>query len=198
MLRGYLANAAKVRSQGIEWDISVRPSPRFNAYLNGTTTDAVYRRFVDAPCPPELSGGGTGTPVALPGVPGNSPANCNISGQRLPGVSTWSLSYGAEGNLPATLFGKQGEVYLGADGSARTRFSSNPSPSAYTWVPGYALTNFRLGFRTDAGFNLFGWVRNAFDVNYFEQLAMPSGNTGLIVGNPGDPRTWGATIKVEF
>ncbi len=56
----------------------------------------------------------------------------------------------------------------------------------------------RLGFRTDAGLNLFAWVRNLFDVKYFEQLAVPSGNTGLIVGSPGDQRTWGGTIKVEF
>ncbi len=198
VLRGYLANAEKVRTQGIEWDLSVRPSERFNAYVNGAYTDATYVRFVDAPCPPELSGGGSGTPVAAAGVPGNSPANCDISGARLPGVSKWSFSWGAEGNVPARLLGQEGEFYLGVDGSYRSNFSSNPSPSAYTWVDGYALTNLRLGFRTDGGLNVFGWVRNAFNVNYFEQLAVPSGNTGLIVGSPGDPRTWGGTIKVEF
>lgn len=198
VLRGYLANAEKVRTQGIEWDLSVRPSERFNAYVNGAYTDATYVRFVDAPCPPELSGGGSGTPIAAAGVPGNSPANCDISGQRLPGVSKWAFSWGAEGNVPARLLGQEGEIYLGIDGSYRSNFSSNPSPSAYTWVDGYALTNLRLGFRTDSGLNLFGWVRNAFNVNYFEQLAVPSGNTGLIVGSPGDPHTWGGTIKVEF
>lgn len=198
VLRGYLANAEKVRTQGIEWDFSIRPSRRFNAYLNGAYTDATYRKFVDAPCPPELSGGGTGTPIAAPGVSGNSPANCDISGQRLPGVSKWSFSYGAEGNVPASLLGKNGEIYLGVDGSSRTGFSSNPSPSAYTWVDGYTLTNLRLGFRTDDGLNVFGWVRNAFGVDYFEQLAVPSGNTGLIVGSLGDPRTFGGTIKIEF
>ena len=183
VLRGYLANAEKSRTQGIEWDLSIRPSERFNAYVNGTYTDATYVRFVDAPCPPELSGGAS------------SPANCDISGQRLPGVSKWAFSWGAEGNLPAELLGQQGEVYLGVDGSYRSEFSSNPSPSVYTWVDGYALTNLRLGFRTREGFDVFGWVRNAFAVDYFEQLAVPSGNTGLIVGSPGDPRTWGGTIK---
>lgn len=198
VLRGYLANAEQVRSQGFEWDFSVRPSERFNAYVNGSYTDATYRRFVDAPCPPELSGGGTGTPLAAPGVPGNSPANCDISGQRLPGVSKWSLSYGAEVNAPVRLLGKPGVAYLGFDGNYRTDFSSNPTPSAYTWVGGYALTNFRAGFRSESGLDIYGWVRNAFDVDYFEQLAVPSGNTGLIVGQPGDPRTWGVTVKVEF
>ena len=89
-------------------------------------------------------------------------------------------------------------MYLGYDGNLRSKFSSNPTPSAYTWVKGYSLSNFRLGFRTDAGFDVFGWVRNAFKEKYFEQLSVPSGNTGLIVGQPGDPRTWGATIKARF
>ena len=55
-----------------------------------------------------------------------------------------------------------------------------------------------LGFRSDEGFNLFVWARNAFDEQYFEQLQVPSGNTGLIVGNPGDPRTYGLTVAAEF
>ncbi|MBN8500780.1 MAG: TonB-dependent receptor [Sphingomonadales bacterium] len=198
VLRGYLANAQQARTQGVEFDLSVRPNQRFNTYVNGAYTDATYVRFSDAPCPPELSGGGTGTPIAAPGVAGNSPANCDISGQRLPGVSKWSFSWGAEANARANVLGQAGEVYLGYEGSTRSGFSSNPTPSIYTWVNGYTLSNFRFGFRTDKGLNLFAWVRNAFDVDYFDQLAVPSGNTGLIVGSPGDPRTWGGTIKIEF
>lgn len=197
-VRGYLANADRVRTQGVEWDISVRPSERFNAYLNGAYTDATYRKFVDAPCPPELSGGGTGAVIAPPGVPGNSPANCDISGQVLPGVSKWAISWGAEANLPVDFLGKEGQAYAGFDGSFRSDFSSNPSPSAYTWVDGYWLANFRLGYRTDDGFDIFGWVRNAFNEDYFEMLSVPSGNTGLIAGQTGDPRTWGATIRAAF
>ena len=184
--RGYLANAQKVRTQGFEAEFSLRPTERFNTYLSAAYTDAKYVRFTGAPCPPELSGGTA------------SPASCDISGQRLPGVSRLSLSYGAEGNVPATLLGKQGQVYLGVDGNYRSGFSSNPSPSAYTNVKGYALTNFRLGFRDDSGFNVFGWVRNAFDTHYFELLQVAPGSTGLIAGNLGDPRTYGLTIKAEF
>ncbi len=198
-LRGYVDNAGLVRTQGFEWDASWRPSPRFNAYVNGSYTDAKYVRFINAPCPPELAGGGSGTPIGAPGAAGsNSPANCDISGQVLPGISKWSLSYGAEGNLPAKLLGQNGEVYLGVEGNYRSRFSSNASPSNYTSIEGYGLTNFRLGFRTRQGFNLFGWVRNAFDVHYFELLQVAPGSTGLIVGSLGDPRTFGGTIKLEF
>ncbi|TCM18473.1 iron complex outermembrane receptor protein [Novosphingobium sp. PhB165] len=202
VLRGYLANAQEVRSQGVEWDFSVRPSERFNAYLNGSYTDATYRKFTDAPCPPELSGGTTVTGTQTPGAAGVpdslSPANCNISGQRLPGVSKWTLSFGFEANTPITLLKQEGEVYFGYDGSYRSNFSSNPSPSAYTWVDGYSLSNFRLGFRTEKGFDIYAWVRNAFDQNYIDQLFVGPGNTGLIAGLPGDPRTWGGTIRYNF
>lgn len=198
VLRGYLANAEKVRTQGLEVDFSLRPSERFNVYLNGTHVDAKYNRFSDAPCPPELSGGGTGAPIAAPGAPGNSPANCDISGQRIPGVSKWSFSYGGEVNAPTTIFGRKGQIYVGVDGNYRTGFSSNPTPSIYTNIDGYALTNYRVGFRTDSGLNIFGYVRNLFDVDYFEQLAVPSGNTGLIVGQPGDPRTYGLILAVTY
>ena len=198
VLRGYLANAEKVRTQGVEVDFSLRPSDRFNAYLNGTYVDAKYNRFSDAPCPPELSGGGAGTPIASPGIPGNSPANCDISGRRIPGVSKWSFSYGGEVNKPTSIFGRDGQIYIGVDGNYRTGFSSNPTPSVYTNIDGYALTNYRVGFRTDRGLNIFGYVRNLFDVDYFEQLAVPSGNTGLIVGQPGDPRTFGLTVAITF
>jgi iron complex outermembrane recepter protein len=196
--RGYLANAEKVRTQGFESDVSVRPSDRFQLYSNVSYADAQYVTFTGAPCPPELSGGGSATPVAAPGTPGNSPASCDISGQPLAGVSKWSLSFGAEANLPTTLLGEAGQVYLGYDGNARTRFSSNPSPSAYSWIKGYAISNLRLGFRTEEGADAFVWVRNAFDAQYFEMLSIAPGSTGLIAGQLGDPRTWGGTVKFRF
>jgi iron complex outermembrane receptor protein len=202
VLRGYLANADRVRTKGVEVDFSVRPSERFTAYANAAYTDAKYVRFVDAPCPPELAGGtvaGAGQTPGAPGVPGSlSPANCDISGQRLPGISEWAFSYGAEVNQPATLFGEGGEVYFGVDGNYRSELSSNPSPSIYTWIDDYALTSFRVGFRADNGLNIYAWVRNAFDVEYFDQLTFGPSNTGLIAGFVGDPRTWGGTIRYEF
>ena len=179
VLRGYLANAGQVRTRGIELDSAFRPSTGLNLYVNAAYTDAKYIRFTNAPCPPELSGGS------------NSPPFCDISGQRLPGVSKWAFSYGAEYNWPVGA----GQVYVGYDGSYRSDFSSNPSPSAYMNVDGYSLSNFRLGYRKGDKLNVFAWVRNAFDRNYYELLATQSGSTGLIVGQPGDPRTFGLTVS---
>ncbi|MDQ0250780.1 iron complex outermembrane receptor protein [Sphingomonas kyeonggiensis] len=203
VIRGYLANAGKVRSRGFEWDASFRPSRQANFYFNGAYTDAKYVDFKNAPCPPELSGGTalsvdangnlSGTPSA-PGTPGgNSRPYCDISGQVLPGISKWSLSWGGEVRQPVG----DGDVYLGYDGSWRSKFSSNPSQSAYTWIDAYSLSNVRLGWKR-ADFNIYGWVRNVFDKQYFELLSVQSGSTGLIVGQPGDPRTYGLTVSKTF
>ena len=202
VIRGYLANAGEVRTQGIEIDSAFRPTARLNVYANAAYTDAKYVRFVDAPCPPELSGGAAATatnPASPAGTPGGySPANCDISGQRLPGVSKWAFSYGAEYNLPARVGGLDGQLYLGYDGNYRSTFSSNPSPSAYTQIKGYALSNVRAGFKAERSWNVFAWLRNAFDQEYYDVLALQGGNTGLIVGQPGDPRTYGVTVSRAF
>jgi len=202
VLRGYLANAGKVRTRGIEIDTAFRPTSRLSLYANGAFTDARYVRFVDAPCPPELAGGAAATaanPASRPATPGGfSPANCDISGQRLPGVSKWAFSYGAEYSLPVRIGGKNGQFYIGYDGSYRSNFSSNPSPSIYTEVAGYAISNFRIGVKARDDWNAFAWVRNAFDQNYFDLLALQSSNTGLVVGQPGDPRTYGVTLSKRF
>ncbi|HEU0133619.1 MAG TPA: TonB-dependent receptor [Allosphingosinicella sp.] len=202
VLRGYLANAEKVRVRGLEADFSIRPARGLSLYASGAFTDHEYVRFVDAPCPPELAGGAAASaanPASPPGTPGGfSPANCDISGQWLPGISKWAFSFGGEYGLPAKLLGRSGEVYAGADASYRSRFSSNPSRSAYTDIEGYALASFRLGFRTDDGWNSFAWVRNAFDSKYYDVLATQSGSTGLVVGQPGDLPTWGVTVQKRF
>jgi iron complex outermembrane recepter protein len=202
VLRGYLANAEAVRVRGIEADANWRDGDGLSLYARGAWTDAEYRRFADAPCPPELSGGTVATGTQVPGaagVPGAlSPANCDISGQDLPGVSKWSASWGAEYQLPSALLGLTGSWFAGYDGSYRSGFSSNPTPSIYTGVAGYSLHNFRAGFRADNGVEIYGWARNAFDQDYIEQLAVPSGNTGLIVGQPGDPATYGMTVRLTI
>lgn len=201
VIRGYLATANRARSRGVELDSNARPIRGLSIYLNGTFTDATYVDFPNAPCPPELSGGKTASaahPPSAPGTPGGySPASCDISGQRLPGVSRWSASYGFEYSaaLPFT-GGPSG--FIGADGSYRSTFSSNPSRSLYTDIGGYALASFRAGVRTADGWEVYAWVRNAFNRDYLQFLSTQSGNTGLIVGQPGDPRTYGVTVRVSL
>ena len=193
IVRGYLANA-NVRIQGVEGELSVRPSDRFTAYLNFAYNEGKFTRFPDAPIPPECTG--------ITAATVNVPANCvgtlqgfkDISGARFPGVSKWALAWGGEFNLP---LGK-GEAYVGADASYRSSFSSNATPSPYFIVDAYAIANIRAGYRIGNDLNVFGWVKNLTGTNYFEFLSNQPGNNGLVVGQLGDPRTFGFTFAKRF
>jgi iron complex outermembrane receptor protein len=183
VLRGYLASVEKVRVRGLELDLAARVNDYFSMTANGAFTDARYISFPDAPAPLELTGG---------------PQVVDISGQRLPGVSRWSGAVGLDGRHPAPLFRQPGEFTAGLDLTARSGFSSSPTPSAFLNVAGYALLSARLGWRADTGWGLQFWVRNLGDTRYFDFLTAAPGGSGLVVGQPGDPRTYGATLSARF
>ena len=183
VLRGYLANAEKVRVRGVEFDGNARVNSKLSFYGAAAYTDGKYVSFPDAPPPLEETGG---------------PQVKDISGSTLPGISKWALSVGGEYVSPATVLGQPGEFFSGVDASYRSSFSSSPSASQYLVVGGYGLLNARIGFRWAHGWNLFLWSRNLLDTNYYEFLTAAPGNSGLYVGLPGDPRTVGITLRRSF
>lgn len=182
-LRGYLANADKARVRGVEFDTSAKLGESLSLYGAIAWTDGKYVRFDNAPARLE----GTGGPQAI-----------DISGERLPGISKWAGSVGGEYTLAGRLLGREGYFFAALDNSFRTNFSSSATPSEYLNVGGYALWNSRVGFRATNGWDLYFWARNLTDKDYFELKSAAPGGSGLVVGQPGDPRTFGATLRAEF
>ncbi|WP_433815577.1 TonB-dependent receptor [Flavobacterium johnsoniae] len=182
--RGYLANADKVRVQGVEVDGSFVISP--NLTINGavTYTDGTYVKFTNAPLPLEE----TGAPVSFK----------DVSGTNLPGASRWAGSLGGELSDNARFFGNAGKVFLAVDSYARSEFSSSPSASKYLVVQGYAIFNARLGFRASQGLSVHFWGRNLLNKDYYEQLLPAGGNAGQYAGVLGDQRTYGITLKYSL
>lgn len=183
VLRGYLANAEKVRVRGIEFDGNIRVNEDLTFYGAAAFTDGRYISFPDAPPPLEDTGG---------------PQVKDISGSSLPGISKWALSFGGEYTIPAYLINKLGRFFISADGSYRSSFSSSPSASRYLVAGGYPLMNARIGFRWNDGWGISAWSRNFLDKEYYEFLSAAPGNSGLYVGQPGDQRTFGVTLQRAF
>jgi iron complex outermembrane receptor protein len=183
VLRGYLANAEKVRVRGVEFDGNARVNRRIRFHGALACTDGIYVSFPDAPPPLEDTGG---------------PQVKDISGSVLPGISKWAFTLGGEYANPATVFGQAGELFAALDTSYRSQFSSSPSASRYMMVGGYGLINARVGFRWAQRWDVFVWSRNLLDTQYYEFLTAQPGNSGLIVGLPGDPRTFGVTLRMAI
>ena len=180
--RGYLANAEKVRVRGIETDFSYTFTNLY-FYSNLAYTEAIYKKFTNAPPALENTGGPTYT---------------DISGGILPGVSKWAGSTGGEINFSGKLLNYNGDYFFALDSYYRSTFSSSPTPSQFLNVSGYALFNSRLGFRVRQGVSTYIWVRNIFNRNYFEQLLPGAGNAGQYAAVLGDPQTYGITVKYNF
>ncbi|KRB56468.1 TonB-dependent receptor [Flavobacterium sp. Root186] len=182
--RGYLANADKVRVQGVELDASFVISSHLTINGAATYTDAIYEKFTNAPLPLEE----TGAPVSFK----------DVSGTDLPGASRWAGSLGGELSDNARFFGNSGKVFLAIDSYARSEFSSSPSASKYLVVQGYAIFNARLGFRASQGLSVHFWGRNLLNKDYYEQLLPAGGNAGQYAGVLGDQRTYGITLKYNL
>ncbi|MGE3958910.1 MAG: TonB-dependent receptor [Vicinamibacterales bacterium] len=183
VLRGYLANADKVRVRGLEFDGSAAFGKRLSLYAAAAFTDGTYVSFIDAPPPLEETGG---------------PQVKDISGSRLPGISKSAISFGGEWVENGAFLGRGGQFFTAFDTSYRSSFSSSATPSAYLVVDGYILVNARVGFRASEGWTLSVWGRNLFDRDYYDLLSAAPGNSGLYVGQPGDPRTVGVTLRLTF
>jgi iron complex outermembrane recepter protein len=182
--RGYLANAEQARSRGFEFDGSVRIGRGFSLYGAAAYTDAKYIKFVDAPVALEETGGAS--------------QSKDISGSPLPGISDWAGSLGLELSGRSSLLGRQGELFGAVDLSARSGYSSSPTPSRYLVVPANQLVNARVGFRWADGWGISIWARNVLDHDYYETLQPGAGGTGLYTAQLGDPRTAGVTLRLSF
>jgi iron complex outermembrane recepter protein len=183
VLRGYLANAEKVRVRGVEFDGTARANERLSFYGAAAYTDGRYISFPDAPPPLEDTGG---------------PQVKDISGSLLPGISKWAISLGGEYTHAATAFNQSGQFFAAIDSSYRSSFSSSASASKYLVVDAYSVLNARIGFRRSDGWSVFLWARNLLDKDYFELLSAVPGNSGLYVGQPGDARTIGLTLRLNL
>ena len=176
---GYLGNAGKVRSRGVEVDLRANVATGLNLSASGTYTDATYVRYTNAICPFLLS----------------YQTSCDISGQRLSGTSKWAGSAQARYEAPLS----NGLVgYTAADVSYRSTFFSAVNDDPFTKIKGYALVGAQLGLRaSDGPWDISVWARNLLDKGYLTTSTV-NATWGITQVGVGEPRTYGVTLKTRF
>ena len=183
-LRGYLANIPKVEVKGAEFDGQFIVTDHLSGHLSAAWTNGKYVSYANGPCPLER--------IA------NATTVCNLSGKALSSLPKWVWSAGGEFHRPLTLGNVAGEGFAHLEATLRTRTYGDPSDSVYTAIGSYGLVNLSAGFRAAKGWEASIWVRNALDAHYLQNVTIQAGNSGLIVGTPGDARSVGMTLRTRF
>ena len=181
LVKIYLANVPEVRTRGLEFDLQARPVAQVSLYASGAWTDATYTDYPAAGC----------------GLEHITLASCNLTGGQVAGVPKWAWSGGGEYHNPMSLGSGEGEFFAGLDYSYRSKIGSTGN-SRYTELEGRGLLNARIGVRSaDGGWTAYVWSKNLLDKEYLT-TKVPIGNNGGLFSNVGDPRTVGATLRVDF
>jgi len=176
-IRSYPANIPEVRVQGLEADFTTLLFQGFTlrfafAYADGKNTD-----YPAGPCPLEVQ---TAATVA-----------CNLTGVPLAGLSKRSGSLGVDYRRQVG----RGEMMVRLDTNARDGYNSDTTGSRYTVIEGFSVTNLNVGYGFASGWQVDAFARNVFDEEYVTALTIQTGNSGLILGQAGEPRTVGVAFR---
>ena len=206
-LRTFPANIPEVRVQGFEADLAAKVTRAIEIHASLAYADGKYTDYPLGPCPlewqnPNATGGcqpfappsslanQTSNPRGNPAVPGAYV----LTGLPLSGLSKWVGSLGADYVLPAGT----GEFLFHADWNVRSGYNSDTTNSKYTWLGGYGVVNASLGYEFGKGWEVSVFARNLLNKNYITALTIQAGNSGLILGQPSDPRLIGLRIRARL
>ena len=176
-IRSYPANIPEVRVQGLEADFTTLVAQGLTVRFSLAYADGENTSYPAGPCPLEVQ---TAATVA-----------CNLTGVPLPGLSKWSGSLGLDYRRKMG----SGEFSVRTDTNYRDSYNSDTSGSKYTVIDGFTVTNLSVGYRFARTWQVEAFVRNVFDEEYITALTIQTGNSGLILGQAGEPRTAGVAFR---
>ncbi len=102
------------------------------------------------------------------------------------------------GNYAAAI-SDRAEAYFNADYSYRSKYNSTYNLAADAAIAGFGVANARIGVRQSSGLWDFSFfMRNVFDKNYVSNINPGAFNTGQNSGSPGDPRTYGISMRTSL
>ncbi|AMJ57222.1 MULTISPECIES: TonB-dependent receptor [Stenotrophomonas] len=182
-----MANAGKMRTQGMEMEVNWRPSADFTLIANGAITDAEFldyfgrcNRDSEAKC--QIVDG-----VLQGDLSGFEPTFVSKYSYSLSGVYYHSLSNGLAFNASGGWSYRSG--FYNAVAQAKTRSK------------GYGLANLSVGIGAEDGrWDVTVYARNLFDKHYRSFYALGVINDGGIMQylSPDSFRTVGVTLNLNF
>lgn len=166
-----ITNAAKAKINGIEAEITARPTDRLTLNVNSSYTDAGYSRFID-------------------------PILGDRSNERFP-VPRWTLSTNLTYELPTSL----GDLKFIAGWNWRSATSLRPAALVQSSVTqkAYGLVDTRISLHVDAiDADVALFAKNLFDKKYIVGAVDLDRTLGYNIVNVGTPRLIGVEFRKSF
>ena len=170
-----LTNAGSVSVDGFELDILARPTDNFIFTFASTYLDAKYDEFLRGPA-----------------IIGSPTPTTDLSGQRLAGVSKWTISSTATYEVPiGDQFGYvRGEAYY------RSGFNPGTDLNPLKEQGDSMVLSASAGVRSEQ-WDLSIWGKNLTDEQLFQGIFDTVFQAGSLSGYPIDPATYGVTLRVR-
>ena len=178
-----LSNIGKVRSRGVETEITAVPIEGLTLGLNASYNDAKYRDYHNAPCGAEQTALGATV--------------CDLSGEQIVGAPKWivnpSISYDRSvRNL---------DLRAQTDYAWRSSFYGAPDNSEFAKIDSYGVLNARLGVGgiwSSKAWELSLWSRNLLNKHYVTGGIQGASQFLTYSLYSGEPRAYGASLKFDF
>jgi iron complex outermembrane recepter protein len=176
-----LTNVGKVRSRGIETEITATPIDGLTLSLVASFNDAKYREYQNAPCSAES---------ALQGL-----SNCDLSGEPVYLAPRWianpSITYETAAPFGLTAFTNINYAW-------RSKYYGGLENSKEGEIGAYGLLNLRVGVRSESGsWNVALWGNNVLDKTYFTSATRDTTYNSFSAMR-GLPATYGITLGANF
>jgi iron complex outermembrane receptor protein len=175
----FLANVGFIRTKGAELEAEAKLLPGLSLQGFLSYDDATYASFHNAVCPAQ-----------------STATVCDLTGSRVAWTPRWTsdltLSYSREVMNDVT-------GYIEVENSWRTSQNTTVTLDPTANIQSYSLTNIRVGaVLLDSRLDVQLWTTNAFDKAYYVNILGLTKSTGIVQGYPGDPRTFGATLRYRY
>jgi outer membrane receptor protein involved in Fe transport len=188
-----LSNAGEVEARGGELEVWWSPTATFDTNFSYVYNKAEFKGFERANCWIAYS---WLTGIQDPGRQLPTDQFCDRSGGPLDTNPEHSFIVGAT-KVFAVAQGR--EIFVHGDYVYRDEQYMDSNLDPFKVQDGYGLVNARAGFRLLAeGVELAFWGRNLFDKDYLNVHFDVPLQFGKLNAYTGEPRTYGATLRVEF
>jgi iron complex outermembrane receptor protein len=175
----FLANVGAERSVGVElegeaWLLDGLHLKGFVGY-----DKAIYAAFHNSVCPAE-----------------STALSCDLTGRQVAWAPKWTSDLTVEYSreiVPNTT------SYVVYDVNWRSEQNTTITLDPAANIDPYALMSLRVGtLLRKSSVDMQLWVENLLDTPYYINLLGLTKSTGIVQGYPGNPRTFGGTVKVRF